>query len=88
MAKISSKITREKYFIIVDVLMAIILLAFIVYTINFIAKKLNLVLSSATNNPQITRFNFDGLKQLGITQEPISIDNFSGSGNLTSTSTE
>ncbi|MEE8131835.1 MAG: hypothetical protein V3T98_02210 [Candidatus Paceibacterota bacterium] len=65
--RINLKNKKELIFIVSGVLMLLIVVAFFAYSINFLVRNLNAALGadSITKTP-ITKFNIDGLKNLGI----------------------
>ena len=58
---------RELIFIITGVLLLLIIVGFIIYSINFLVKNTEKTLDQeSVKAKEITRFNLEGLKKLGI----------------------
>jgi len=58
---------REILFIVVEVLLLLITIGLIIYSLNFLIKNTRDALNpELTNFKEITKFNFEGLKKLGI----------------------
>ncbi|HDZ85601.1 MAG TPA: hypothetical protein ENH35_03595 [Candidatus Moranbacteria bacterium] len=64
---INFKKKQEWIFIISGVLVLLAIIAFFMYSINFLVRNLNSALSAdSIKKTPITRFNIEGLKKLGI----------------------
>ncbi len=58
---------RELIFIITGILLLLIIVGFIIYSINFLVKNTSDVLDQESVKPkEVIRFNLEGLKNLGI----------------------
>jgi len=58
---------QEVMFIAVSVLLSLMVVGFIIYSINFLATNTGRALNRNLVNPNvITKFNLEGLKELGI----------------------
>lgn len=61
---------RELIFIITGVLLLLIIVGFIIYSINFLVKNTRSALDQESlKAKETTRFNLEGLKKLGIIKE-------------------
>lgn len=58
---------KELVFILIGALLLIITISFVIYSINFLVKNAGTAFGGdSTNTKEITRFNLEGLKNLGI----------------------
>lgn len=61
------KVKREILFITIGILLLLSVIGFIVYSINFLVKNTGAALNQdSLKTKEITKFNFEGLKKLGI----------------------
>lgn len=64
------KVKREILFIAIGILLLLSAIGFIIYSINFLVKNTGAALNQdSLKTKEITKFNFEGLKKLGIIKE-------------------
>lgn len=58
---------KELAFVLIGVLLLIIIIGFVVYSINFLVKNVGVAIDqNSTKSREIIRFNLEGLNKLGI----------------------
>ncbi len=61
------KTKRETLFVVIGIILSVILAGTIVYSINFLLQNTSQALNQQSGGAKpIVRFNFDGLKKIGI----------------------
>lgn len=64
------KVKQDTLFIVIGILLLLSIAGFVIYSINFLLKKTREALDQESlKAKEITRFNLEGLKKLGIMKE-------------------